>query len=381
MRGETRNERPETRGAAAGRGAPPGRGTRRRVVLGGALFLATVFAAAGGQARLRSAPHPNFEAQSVWQNLNFPTALAFESDRRLLFAERTTGRIRLIERGVLQPDPVAVLEVAGTGEQGLLGLALHPDFAANRLLYVYCTSPAPLRNRIVRLRERDGHAEDPRVILDGLPAAPFHNGGGLRFGPDGKLYAGVGDAGDQQAPQDPAVPSGKILRMNPNGSIPGDNPQPGSLVYALGIRNPAGLAFHPLTGRLFATDSGTDRGEELNLIVPGGNYGWPKVVGAGHDARFIDPVLTYRAPAGFTNMAFYTGLRYPPALRFNLFLGEYAKGIIRRVVLRYPDYTQVERDEVFVQAPGPVIEVADGPDGYLYFSTPSGIYRIIYTGK
>ncbi len=354
---------------------------RRAIALGYLLLLPGVSLAAAGPVRWRPPSHPNFEVQSVWQNLSYPTALAFESDRRLLFTERNTGRIRLIERGILQPDPVAVLEVAGAGEQGLLGLALHPDFAANRLLYVYCTSPGPLRNRIVRLRERDGHAEDARVILDGLPAAPFHNGGGLRFGPDGKLYVGVGDAGDHQASQDPALPSGKILRMNPNGSIPGDNPQPGSLVYALGISNAAGLAFHPLTGRLFATDSGADRGEEVNLIRPGGNYGWPKVVGAGRDARFIDPVLTYRAPAGFTNMTFYAGLRYPPALRFNLFLGEYATGVIRRVALKYPDYTQVERDEVFIHAPGPVIEVADGPDGYLYFSTPSGIYRIIYTGK
>ena len=353
----------------------------RTVVLGCAPVLLAASLAAAGPPRARPAAHPNFEVQSVWQNLSYPSALAFESERRLLFTERTTGRIRLIERGILQPDPVAVLEVAGAGEQGLLGLALHPDFAANRLLYVYCTSPGPLRNRIVRLRERDGHAEDLRVILDGLPAAPFHNGGGLRFGPDGKLYVGVGDAGDHQASQDPAVPSGKVLRMNPNGSIPGDNPQPGSLVYALGIGNPAGLAFHPLTGRLFATDSGADRGEELNLIRPGGNYGWPRVVGAGRDARFIDPVLTYRAPAGFTTMTFYTGLRYPPPFRFNLFLGEYAAGVIRRVVLKYPDYAQVERDEVFIQSPGPVVEVADGPDGHLYFSTPSGIYRIIYTGK
>lgn len=357
------------------------RRVRRPIAFGGALFLLSASVAAGGPPRSRPAPNPNFEVQSVWQNLSYPTALAFESERRLLFSERHTGRIRLIERGILQPDPVAVLEVAGGGEQGLLGLTLRPDFAATRMLYVYCTSPGPLRNRIVRLRERDGRAEDPRAILDGLPAAPVHNGGGLRFGPDGKLYVGVGDAGDHHASQDPAVPSGKILRMNPNGSIPADNPQPGSLVYALGIGNPSGLAFHPLTGRLFATDSGADRGEEVNLIRPGGNYGWPKVVGAGRDARFIDPVLTYRAQAGFTNMTFYTGLRYPPAFRFNLFLGEYAAGLIRRVVLKYPDYTQVERDEVFIQAPGPVIEVADGPDGYLYFSTPSGIYRVIYTGR
>jgi glucose/arabinose dehydrogenase len=354
---------------------------RRVLTLGFLLSLSAAAQAAEGPPRPRPAPNSNFEVQSVWQNLSYPTALAFESERRLFFAERHSGRIRLIERGVLQPDPVAVVDVAGAGDQGLLGLALHPDFPANRMLYVYCTSPGPLRNRIVRLRERDGRAEDARVILDGLPAALSHNGGGLRFGPDGRLYAGVGDAGDHLASQDPALPSGKILRMNPNGSIPGDNPQPGSLVYALGISNATGLAFNPLTGRLFATDSGAGRGEEVNLIRPGGNYGWPKVVGAGRDARFIDPVLTYHAPAGFTNMTFYTGLRYPPALRFNLYLGEYATGVIRRVALKYPDYTQVEREEGFIQAPGPVIEVVDGPDGYLYFSTPSGIYRVVYTGK
>jgi glucose/arabinose dehydrogenase len=361
--------------------APRPRRPRRAAILGLGLLLAAGSRSAAHPLRMRGAPAPFFEVQSVWQNLSFPAGLAFESDRRLFFVERHTGRVRLIERGVLRPDPVAALEVAGDREQGLLGLALHPDFAANRLLYVYCTSPDPLRNRIVRLRERDGRAEDPRTILDGLPAAASHNGGGLRFGPDGKLYVGVGDAGDHQAPQDPAVPSGKILRMNANGSIPADNPQPGSLVYALGIRNATGLAFHPLTGRLFATDGGAGHPDELNLISPGGNYGWPRVAGAGRDGRFIDPVLAYPAPAGFTNMAFYTGLRYPPALRFNLFLGEYATGVIRRVVLRYPEYTQVGWDHVFVQAPGPVVEVTDGPDGHLYFSTPTAIYRIVYTGK
>ena len=346
------------------------------------VLLAAVPLAVGGPPRARQAPHPHFEVQPVWQNLNYPAALAFESERRIFFAERHTGRIRLIERGVLRPDPLATLEVpAGPGEQGLLALVLHPDFATRRFLYAYHTAPAPLRNRIVRLRERDGRAEDPRVILDGIPAAPFRNGGGLRFGPDGRLYAGVGDAGDPAAPQDPAVPLGKILRMNPNGSIPGDNPQPGSLVYALGIRNASGLSFHPLTGRLFATDSGGERGEELNLIFPGGNYGWPKVMGPGRDARFIDPLLTYRSAAGPSTLAFYTGLRYPPAFRFNLYVGEQATGVIRRVLLRYPEYAQVERDEVLIQAPGPVVEVAEGPDGYLYFTTPTGIYRVIYTGK
>jgi glucose/arabinose dehydrogenase len=358
------------------RGFPP------LILLGLLGMFVTAVPAAAGPPRSRPAPNHSFEVEPVWQNLNHPTALAFESDRRIFFAERHTGRIRLIERGVLRPDPVATLDVIpGAGEQGLLGLALHPEFAANRLLYVYCTSPAPLRNRLVRLRERDGRTEDLRAILEALPAAPYHNGGGLRFGPDGKLYIGVGDAGDYTAPQDPAVPSGKILRMNPNGSIPGDNPQPGSLVYALGIRNASALAFHPLTGRLIATDSGSDRAEELNLIVPGGNYGWPKVVGTGRDMRFVDPLLTYRSPAGPSTLAFYTGLRYPPAFRFNLYVGEYATGVIRRVVLKYPDYAHVERDEVLIQAPGPVTELADGPDGHLYFATPTGIYRIIYIGR
>jgi glucose/arabinose dehydrogenase len=355
-----------------------------RAVLCGAACAALATPVLAGELPRPRAPersHPGFEVQSVWQNLNYPTALVFESERRIVFAERLTGRIRHIERGILQPDPLAALEVAAGAEQGLLGLAVHPDFAATHFLYAYCTSPNPLRNRVVRLRERDGRAEEQRVILDGLTAAAARNGGGLRFGPDGKLYVGVGDAGDHNASQDPAVPTGKILRMNPNGSVPADNQQPGSLVHALGFGNASGFAFHPLTGRLFAADSGSDRGEELNLIRPGGNYGWAKAVGPMRDARFINPVLTYRTPSGFSNLAFYTGLRYPPAFRFNLFLGEYATGLIRRVVLRYPDYAQVERSEVFLKAPGPVTDLADGPDGFLYFATPTGIYRIVSTGK
>jgi glucose/arabinose dehydrogenase len=371
---ETGNREPRTPRQPVGRGAAVA-----CVLALGALLAVHGTASAAGRPRVPA--NPKFEVQPVWQNLNYPLALTFESDRRLFFIERYSGRIRLIERGVLRPDPVATLEVSGGGEQGLLGLALHPEFAATRFLYAYCTTPNPLRNRLVRLRERDGRAEDLRVILDGLPAAPLHNGGALRFGPDGKLFVGVGDADDAAAPQDPAVPSGKVLRMNPNGSIPGDNPQPGSLVYALGLPNATDFAFHPLTGRLFAAEAGADRNGEGGFLRPSGIPGGPRGNGGGLAARASEPVLSYRSAADPTSLSFYTGLRYPAAFRFNLYVGEYATGVIRRVVLRYPEYAQIEREESLIQAPGPVTDVTEGPDGYLYFSTPTGIYRILYTGK
>ena len=204
-----------------------------------------------------------------WEIVSLPSG-------ELLVTERP-GRIQLLEAGRTLPVPPAVEQ----GEGGLMGAALHPDFASNRSLYLYyTTAPAGrIENRIERyVLEPDGTLTPDRMILAGIPAARYHDGGRIAFGPDGYLYATVGDAGVPSEAQDPASLHGTILRMTPEGGVPDDNPF-GSLVYSYGHRNAQGLAWDS-TGQLWSTEhgrSGLRSGfDELNRIEAGGNYGWPE---------------------------------------------------------------------------------------------------------
>ena len=173
------------------------------------------------------------------------------------------------------------------GEGGLLGLAVSPEFERDQLVYAYLTGQGD--NRIVRFRLGGGQVE---VLLDGIPKAGIHNGGRIAFGPDGMLYAGTGDAAERGNAQDPGSLGGKILRLRPDGGVPADNPDPGSPVWTLGHRNVQGLAWDG-QGRLFATEFGQNRVDEINRIERGGNYGWPEVEGTGGGGRFRDPLVTW----------------------------------------------------------------------------------------
>ncbi|MBN1400804.1 MAG: PQQ-dependent sugar dehydrogenase [Anaerolineae bacterium] len=313
----------------------------------------------------------------VARNLQVPWALAFAEDGRLFFTERP-GSLRVIVDGTLEPEPVAELAVASSGEGGLLGLTLDPAFVENGHLYAMYTYSDGGRslNRISRLTLRDGRAGDEQTLLDQIPGARFHDGGRLAFGPDGTLYATTGDAGNPDLAQNLDSLAGKILRLNPDGSVPDDNPFPGSLVYSYGHRNPQGLAWQPGTGILWSTEHGPS-GEfglccrdELNRIQPGANYGWPAVTADGGDPRFIDPVLhsgndTW-APAA---VAFSTGEALAP-WQGALFFGALRGAHLQRVTLGGPQGDQVVAVErLYVGDYGRIREVAVGPDGYLYFTT------------
>lgn len=228
------------------------------------------------------------EAQSVATDIQVPWGVAFLPDGDALVAERPTGRILQVSPDGEQSDVMTVPDVADMGEGGLLGLATSPTYDDDGLLYAYLTTAED--NRIVRF-ELGG---EPEVILAGIANADIHNGGRIAFGPDGMLYAGTGDAGNTEAAQDVDSLNGKILRLTPDGEPPPDNPFPDSVVYSYGHRNVQGLAWDD-SGAMYGVEFGQNEFDEVNLIEPGSNYGWPVVEGEGDTDgdRFTNPLVVW----------------------------------------------------------------------------------------
>jgi len=234
-------------------------------------------------------PIPGFgPAQSVGEGISVPWGVDFLPDGTALVAERTTGRILRITPDGEQTEEMTVPGVADLGEGGLLGLAVSPAYADDGLVYAYYTTDED--NRIARFTL----GGEPEVLLDGIQNGEIHNGGRIAFGPDGMLYAGVGDAGDTDNAQDPDSLNGKILRMTPDGGVPADNPAAGSLVYTLGHRNVQGLTWDA-AGVMYGVEFGQNEFDEVNLIQAGANYGWPIVEGEGDTdgGRYVNPLVTW----------------------------------------------------------------------------------------
>jgi aldose sugar dehydrogenase len=320
------------------------------------------------------APQIRFEPQVVARNLETVWALAFAPDGRLFLTERR-GRIRVIQKDTLAPEPwatIPVMESPSTGiESGLMGLAVDPAFARNRRIYICYTHPGPpLVNRIAVLTDQNGRGTALTTLVDRIVGGAYHNGCRLKFGPDGKLYATIGDGYERrELAQSTDALAGKVLRLNPDGTVPADNPFPKSYVWSYGHRNSQGLAFHPRTGRLFATEHGTGPGgnNELNVIEKGRNYGWPTVVGDVADDRFVRPIMVRgEGPAGAT---FVTGDRYPQ-LRDNLLIGTLSGERLLRVVLDMGPPIRVSRSDVLIEGTfGSIRDVIMGPDGFIYVGT------------
>lgn len=227
-------------------------------------------------------------------DLEVPWGIDFLPDGDALVTERDSGRLLRIDgEGVV--EEVQTLPSEANGEAGLLGVAVSPDYENDGYVYAYYSTAED--NRVVRFQL----GEEPEPILTGIPTDYRHNGGRLRFGPDGMLYASTGDADNPDAAQDPKALNGKILRITPEGDAPKDNPMPGSPVYSLGHRNVEGLTWDA-EGQLFASEFGDAEADEVNRIEPGGNYGWPEFEGEGGEPEFIDPITTWSAdeasPAG-----------------------------------------------------------------------------------
>ncbi|WP_367568035.1 sorbosone dehydrogenase family protein [Lacrimispora sp.] len=312
----------------------------------------------------------SFQIQTIAENLHIPWAIDISEDGRLFFTERS-GNLRVIENGTLNPVPVYIFNspFVSTGEGGLMGLALDRDFLSNGYIYLMYTyqENGGLYNRVVRMRIQDNTASGEEIILDQIPAGQNHNGGRIKVGPDGYLYITAGDAGDRYLAQDINSLAGKILRIGTDGSIPPDNPFPGSPVYALGLRNPQGLAWNN-RGVLYASDHGETAHDEINIIQPGGNYGWPLVTGyeemQGYD--FIKPVIQSEdntwAPAGiaFINSGPRMGQLFVSALRGNVLLA----------ITLDESGTQVVNVEPLLQGNyGRLREAYQAEDGFIYLTT------------
>lgn len=330
----------------------------RRTIALSLFTLATLLPASGAAGAAGT-----FEP--VARDLAFPSNMAFVPDGRLLFAEKDTGDIRVIEDGRLLPRPFAHIDVLSSSEQGLLGLATDPASPGDGWVYAYYSDPVSHLNRLMRLRVKGDHVQR-QPLLDALTTENgYHNGGDLAFGTDGKLYVAVGEVHEPERAQDPTDLGGKVLRLNPDGTIPDDNPfGAGNPAFSMGHRNSFGLCVDPRSGDLWETENGPNSDDEVNLIRPGGNYGWPDQLGPGGGSAFVDPVLEFPEVIVPTGCAVWRG---------DLYFGAYGTGLLYRLDLPAAPNA---RAVVVRDMHAGVTDLEVGPEGDLYVATVDAIWRL-----
>ncbi|MBD0337053.1 MAG: PQQ-dependent sugar dehydrogenase, partial [Cyanobacteria bacterium Co-bin13] len=261
----------------------------------------------------------NVRVEEVASGLEVPWGIDFLPNGDMLVTERA-GRVRLVRQGQLQPNPVATIEATDVGEGGLLGIAVHPDFASNRWFYVYYTANRDgSRTNLVerwQLSEDGLSATRDRTILDGIPVAQFHNGGRIRFGPDGMLYIGTGDARDPDISQDINSLAGKILRVTPEGEVPEDNPFPGNPVFISGIRKTQGFEWIDAS-TLWVTDHGPSgelgrSGHDKAAVARAGdNLGWPTTYRCESEPALVTSSIVWQQALPPGGSVIYTGTAIP----------------------------------------------------------------------
>lgn len=354
---------------------------------GGLLAVVTVAIAAGCTFGSKPQANPGttyellgqrYSVETVASDLRVPWALAWTPDGRMLVTERP-GRLRSVDPATGESDWVIDVEgVTADGEHGLMGMALSPTFAEDRHIFLSYTTPTDdgTANVIVRYRLGDGELSDRKVLVGDLPAADYHDGLPLRFGSDGKLYASTGDATQRHLAQQKDSLAGKFLRIDPDGSVPEDNPFGDAPIWTLGHRNSQGFDWHPETGLLYATEHGPSLGvepwsggDELNLVSKGDNYGWPLYHHDENGPGYVAPLRTWSpaiAPAGGT---FYDGAA-APAWRNRFFFAGLRGQALWCVEFSADQPREIlDLQRILHREFGRLRAVEVGPDGLLYFTT------------
>ena len=376
-----------------------------------ALPLLLIIACGDGEAETQQ----GFDVGSeLVTEAEFPAVFTFTPDGRLFYNELLTGNVRVITAdGDLLEEPFAHVDLALQGPgSGLLGLAIDPEFESNHYVYIYFTAPTEgsLRPIIMRFTDVDNRGEDPTVILDDLhehdPGLVRHVGGNVHFGPDGYLYVTIGEMDDMGSSQDLSSARGKILRVKTDGDAVPDNPfvdQPGAdpRVFAYGMRNSFDFTFHPQTGQIYANENGDASCDELNLVVKGGNYGWPQSsepppldglpvcqnAGANEAIHyFLRPpefaeegrsaalrpahVFSTVAPTGveFISRSVY------PTLGDSLLICEFNTGFMRRYWLEGPDQDIVQDGSIVLRDCN--LDIVLDSEGIVYYSNAEEIRRL-----
>lgn len=386
------------------------------------LAVAVVISTTGYTSASNAAPQDpitseqaTFKLVTLATGLEHPWSMAFLPDGSILVTERP-GRIRMMRDGLLDPQPIAgVPQVYATGQGGLLDIALDPNFALNRLIYLSyaasgdgALSPRHLlgeleaairgweRNstQVARARLGDGRLEDLEVIFTAEPAVPsvYHFGSRLAFDPNGYLFVTIGERGQADRAQDLADHNGSVIRLHPDGRVPEDNPFVSVAgarpeIFSYGHRNPQGLAIHPETGIPWLHEHGPQGGDEVNIVRPGVNYGWPVItygvdysgapIGQGtHNEGMAQPIHYWLPSIAPSGMAFYDSTAFPE-WRGDLFVGALSGQLLARLEL---DGEAVVAEERLLEgAIGRIRDVKVGPEGYLYLLTDEsdgGLYRL-----
>ncbi len=309
-----------------------------------------------------------FRVETVLTGLEIPWSMNFAPDGRLFITERP-GRVRIVTLGGSSELALTLDGVYAQGEAGLLGLALDPEFAQNRFVYLYYSASmgGGAVNRIVRYREVNSRLGERVVLLDNIAAAQIHDGGRLRFGPDGLLYASAGDAADANNAQDVASLAGKLLRLNRDGTVPHDN-RFSSPVYTYGHRNPQGFDWHPTTGDLWEAEHGNNGNDEVNVIRAGLNFGWPRIEGAATMSGMEAPVTFYNPSIAPSGASFYRGQRLP-LFANNFFVATLRGTHLLRLTVDTSTRRVTTQERLLEDTFGRLRDVVSGPDGYLYFCT------------
>ena len=300
----------------------------------------------------------------IAEGLQAPRSIDISKDGRIFVSEKR-GSIRVVDNGTLLTEPVGDIKAENIGDAGLLGLTLHPNFTQNHLFYVYYTysNSTGLFNKVLMLTESNNRIIDSKTILDGIPSDEYRDGGRIKFGPDGKLYVSTGDASIPELSQDLDSLAGKILRTNEDGTIPQDNPFSNSPVYAYGFRNVQGLAWAPNSEALYSSDQGGTGNDEINLISPGKNYGWPheECNSSDDDNRYTPPVLCFNPslePSGIA-FAFSNKLGYQNHLIVATLKGSHLRDI---------DFDSGSQNTILVGY-GRIIDLVESEDGSIFVLT------------